>query len=204
MLERVRRSLSFANVTSVIALFVALGGSAYAVTQLDRNSVKSKHIVDGQVKSGDLAPAEAWNEVAPFQNGSTEIGRFRATSGPCYEDEFYDCFWHNEPYAPDHNTAAFYRDPYGRVHLKGLVCRLEHGAACSDPPANGPDTIFQLPAGYRPARMVEVATVSGDKFGRVQISADGTVSAAPPFDYESFSLEGISFRCAPSGEDGCP
>ena len=38
-----------------LALFLVLsGGTAYAVTQIDRNSVKSKHIVDGQVKSSDV------------------------------------------------------------------------------------------------------------------------------------------------------
>ena len=38
-----------------VALFLVLsGGTAYAVTQIDRNSVKSKHIVDGQVRSVDV------------------------------------------------------------------------------------------------------------------------------------------------------
>lgn len=42
------------TVISLIALFVALGGTALAAN-LAKNSVKSKHIKDGQVKSGDLA-----------------------------------------------------------------------------------------------------------------------------------------------------
>jgi hypothetical protein len=41
---RIRPRLSYANVTATIALFVALGGSAYAATQLPRNSVGSKQI----------------------------------------------------------------------------------------------------------------------------------------------------------------
>lgn len=41
------------NVVAYVALFFALGGSAYAVTALDRNSVRSKHIKNGQVKIGD-------------------------------------------------------------------------------------------------------------------------------------------------------
>jgi hypothetical protein len=41
-----------------LALFLVLGGgTAYAVTQIDRNSVKSKQIVNGQVKEADLADA---------------------------------------------------------------------------------------------------------------------------------------------------
>jgi hypothetical protein len=51
MLDRVARSLSFANVTSVLALFVALGGTAWA---LQANSVTSRHIVDGTIRSVDV------------------------------------------------------------------------------------------------------------------------------------------------------
>jgi hypothetical protein len=41
--ERFRSSLTFANVISLIALFVALGGGAYALT-LPRNSVGTKQL----------------------------------------------------------------------------------------------------------------------------------------------------------------
>ena len=47
--------LTFANVVSVIALFVALGGGAYAVSSAGKNSVVSKSIKNGQVKTKDLA-----------------------------------------------------------------------------------------------------------------------------------------------------
>jgi hypothetical protein len=50
-----RPKLTFANVVSVIALFVALGSGAYAAFHLKRNSVKSRNIVNGQVKKNDLA-----------------------------------------------------------------------------------------------------------------------------------------------------
>jgi hypothetical protein len=56
MRESLRRRLSFANVVSVIALFVALGGVGYAAIKLPKNSVGSKQIKDGQVKGGDLGP----------------------------------------------------------------------------------------------------------------------------------------------------
>jgi hypothetical protein len=47
----VRSRLSFANVVSVVALFVALGGGAYA---LQKNSVGSKQIKDSAIKSKDV------------------------------------------------------------------------------------------------------------------------------------------------------
>jgi hypothetical protein len=54
LLKTVGKLMTFANVISLTALFVALGGTSYAVTRLDKNSVKSKHIVNGQVKKKDL------------------------------------------------------------------------------------------------------------------------------------------------------
>ena len=53
MLHRLHKHLSFANVTACLALFVALGGSAYAV-----NTVNSSDITDGQVKSVDIGDGE--------------------------------------------------------------------------------------------------------------------------------------------------
>jgi hypothetical protein len=55
MLARLARHASFANVTALLALCIALGGSAYAAFALPKNSVRSKHIKDGQVKSRDIA-----------------------------------------------------------------------------------------------------------------------------------------------------
>ena len=43
-MRRVRTHLSYANVMATVAVFIALGGTSYAVTQLPRNSVGSKQI----------------------------------------------------------------------------------------------------------------------------------------------------------------
>ena len=43
--------MSYSNVVATVALFIALGGSAYA---LSRDTVESKHIVKGEVTSSDL------------------------------------------------------------------------------------------------------------------------------------------------------
>lgn len=69
MLIKLRSHLSFANVVATIALFVALGGTSYAVTKIGpknikknavrskhiaKNSIRSKHIKRSQVTSGDI------------------------------------------------------------------------------------------------------------------------------------------------------
>jgi hypothetical protein len=46
--------LSYANVVATVVLLVALGGGAYAALKLPRNSVTSKNIENGAVKSRDI------------------------------------------------------------------------------------------------------------------------------------------------------
>ena len=54
-MPKIPRHLTFANVVSLLALFIALGGSSYAAITLKKNSVRSSHIKNGQVKRADLA-----------------------------------------------------------------------------------------------------------------------------------------------------
>jgi hypothetical protein len=63
MPQRVRRHLSFANVTSVMALMIALGGTSYAAIKLPRNSVgatqiKSNAVTSAKVKNGSLGAVD--------------------------------------------------------------------------------------------------------------------------------------------------
>lgn len=54
MLHGMRCRLSFANVTSVLALTVALGGTSYAAVALPRNSVTSTQIKRGAIVGSDI------------------------------------------------------------------------------------------------------------------------------------------------------
>jgi hypothetical protein len=106
--------------------------------------------------------------------------------------------WSN--YGGGFPPAGFYRDPSGVVHLQGLV-------------HNGVVTcaIFQLPAGYRPADRQLLPVISNGAIGRLDVLG----TSHPDADFRGmviayagsatwYSLNGISFRCAPSGSDGCP
>ena len=67
MRRRIRQKVTFSNVTSMLALFVALGGVSYAAVTLPKNSVggaqikanavTGSKIKNGSVGSGDLAKA---------------------------------------------------------------------------------------------------------------------------------------------------
>src|SRR3954470_2457502 len=65
-----RNHMTFANVVSMMALFVALGGTSYAVAKLPKNSVGSKQIKKNAVTGSKV------------KNGSLKKGDFAAGSLP--------------------------------------------------------------------------------------------------------------------------
>jgi hypothetical protein len=56
-MNRLRTRLTYANVMATVAVFVALGGASYAAVVLPKNSVGTKQIKNGQIKTADLANA---------------------------------------------------------------------------------------------------------------------------------------------------
>jgi hypothetical protein len=64
-MKRLRGKLTFANVVSCLALFVALGGSAYAATQLPKNSVGTKQLKKGAVTPSKLSASAKARMTGP-------------------------------------------------------------------------------------------------------------------------------------------
>ncbi len=130
---------------------------------------------------------EAWHEVGTA--GEPQFG----------DGGEGDCLWSNWDNGGNHNSAAFYKDQFGVVHLKGLVKATDGSTALCDA-VEGDLTIFQLPAGYRPARREVHVAISNEQLGRVDIDLDGTVSAGvgTPNTVANakgwLSLDGITFR----------
>lgn len=86
-------------------------------------------------------------------------------------------------YGPTFSQPGFYKDPLGRVHIRGVVALGTIG-----------QTIFTLPAGYRPLSTVLIfVAIANNAFARVTIYTDGRVVAAVGSNVW-FSLDGISFR----------
>src|SRR3954453_12506869 len=54
MVTRIRAHLSYANVMATIAVFVALGGGAYAATKLPKNSVTTIQVKDRSLLANDF------------------------------------------------------------------------------------------------------------------------------------------------------
>ena len=75
-MKLIRKHASFANVTSLMALTVALGGTAYAGVTLTNNSVASKHLKRGAVANSDIRNNAVTS--AKVRNNSLRLGDFRA------------------------------------------------------------------------------------------------------------------------------
>lgn len=83
---------------------------------------------------------------------------------------------------PGYNTAGYWKDPLGWVHLKGLI---RNGAVGQQ--------AFTLPVGYRPAETFLHAVMSNSALGRVDVLSNGNVVPQGPSANPWVSLEGISF-----------
>ena len=162
MKESLRSKLTFSNVIALIALFIAIGGSAYAATQLKKNSVGTKQIKNGAVtgikikkqtitgKNINLAklgmvPSAANAGTAGTANALTapEASRVVGASG---QPPFLDGSSSNTEFlgAIKLPPVGFYKDHEGIVHLEGLA-----KVGPEESPIKG--LIFNLPSGYRPA-----------------------------------------------------
>ena len=181
-MSRIRSHLTFANVVSVIALFVALGGGAYAAFHLPRNSVRSKNIVNGQVKAKDLAKPAAVKSAGLPTNSNGDCAQ---TPGEWAE------------FAPDdRGRLGYYRDVDGVVHLNGAA------VDCSTS-----DIIFYLPPGFRPRNPFDAELGLRNNGPAVSVDiirATGEVNVITAADGDVYKLDPVSFRCGPSGQNGCP
>jgi hypothetical protein len=68
-MHRIRANVNFANVVSLVALFVALSASAYAAEDLivgkdiKANSIKGKQVSEKTLRGVDVCPSNAVNQV---------------------------------------------------------------------------------------------------------------------------------------------
>jgi len=168
---------SSARVTNLNA---ATAGRADSAARAD-SATNAQNAADADKLDGkdstEFAPsaAEPWHEVGAtnepqFQNGWTNLGDGRTA------------------------TAAFYKDPWGTVHLKGTVKNGDSSAA---------STIFTLPCGYGPNKDQNFAVASPSTTNSLGIldvvfvsCGDGSYRAqvnAAQRNVTAFSLNGVSF-----------
>ena len=180
-------------------------GDTYGILVGARNGSNTEFTVSqGVYVSGSLSvylngqlltqgSSEDWHEAVPTS------GTFHFTVAPEATDEITAAYgylaasvsagawqtptllngWVN--YGSVYGPARYYRDSIGIVHLNGLV---KDGTA---------DTIFILPAGYRPEYEELQVTIANNVIARCSISTAGAVGRTLGSNLW-FSLNGITFR----------
>ena len=160
------------NIWGMLALWVTLGGVAYAAATAPKNSVVSKSIKDGQVKSADLVAAGGWQPIPP----ASDWVAVSDTSG---------C-----------GPPRCYRDQLGIVHFGGAFTRV------ASPNGVPNSMTEMVPSACRPkSSEIEVVlpTLNAAYVGTGSTTAaigTGSIqleSYVPPVG-GTVSLDGISFR----------
>ena len=210
-----------AMVVALLALFIAASGTAVAAISFTASdgtitacrdnrtgvlkviqsgqtctsketTITWKDGITGKVADADKLDGKDSTEFAP---NAVEAWRTVGTSE-------FENGWSNFA-GQNVTTAAFYKDPWGVVHLKGVVS----GGTVANSPAIGSGTIFFLPCGYAPDQAETHAVLSNNQTGRVSVKwattigcsngqKRGMVTADPPSNNAWVSLDGITFRAA--------
>jgi hypothetical protein len=197
--KQIRKRLTYANVMSSIAVFIVLGGAAFAATKLPKNSVGTKQLKNNSVTTkkikkdavtgakvkesslGTVPSANLANSIPPAE-GTHLVG----TAGqPGFENGASNLAVEG-PFG--FNPVGFYKDHEGIVHLQGIAKAGTEGV------------IFTLPAGYRPAS-TKLLVLS--PLAESTIIIAGSNVAVPGFDLsgkvlgeegEPAVLDNITFR----------
>ena len=222
MVSRLRGKLTYANVVATIALFIALGGGAYAAFKLPKNSVGAKQIKKNAVTGAKIKNgAVTATKLGPNSVGTASISDGAITSSKIAEGQVtaralaapeafrsagltpnpsFNCANAPNQWAssrPDVNgEVGYYRGLDGTVHLSGDAAR------CGSPYFG--DVIFALPPGYAPASFQDQVVVNNGGFDELTIDQQGQVIDTPSSSGDIVSLDGVNFRCSPSGQNGCP
>jgi hypothetical protein len=201
-----------AVVVAYLALFVALGGSAYAFhlgknsvgpKQLKKNAVttakiKNEAVTAGKVKKGTLTGTQVKASTLGTVPNATHAGSadvasalpapepWHGVGGPGESQFQHGC--HNAG-LPDSASVRFYKDQIGIVHLEGIYngCTAENVVA------------FQLPAGFRPQPNLNFALPAFGEEGVVVVNGSSPDMPATEFGdvrcpVKLCILDGIAFR----------
>jgi hypothetical protein len=194
--------------SGVLALFCVLaGGTAYAANTIGSADVIDESLLSQDIKNNTLTG----NDVLESSLRQGTTWRLVGTAGQPAFGNHPACVWSN--YDSVHSSAAFTRDAAGFVHLKGSLNPIDIGSsgACNSV-SDLNRSVFVLPPGYRPQRREQMPVVGDNPDLSVYIDGPkltdapaGSVSIAGNIDgLDYVSIDGISFRCAPAGVNGCP
>ncbi len=193
-MRKLRKHLTYSNVVGTLALFLVLtGATAFAASQLGKNSVGSKQLKKNAVTAakikknavttakikGDAVTGAKVNEstlgTVPSANLANSLSPPEAVhivgapGEPAFENGSHN-FGSTGPFTL--NSVGFWKDHEGVVHLQGIA---ETGKS-------SPSFVFTLPPGFRPA--------SGKTIIIEQIQEAGAFIFGGNINLEGFDLSG--------------
>lgn len=216
------RRPSPALVISILALFVALGGTGYAASQINGKSLKNNSVTGKKLKNktitgakvkpngltgvqinesslGTVPSAANANHAATATNATTLDGRSPSSFAAAKAEPLRVIGAAGQPPfntgwgEADEGTPVFWKDPFGAVYLQGQVER----SSGFEP------VIFTLPPGFRPEGNLFFSTYPSGGTGTAAIAVleNGDVelfNLEDPGDDNFVGLGGIVFRAAGS------
>lgn len=214
------RRPSPALVISVIALFVALGGTGYAAVQISGKSlkngsvtgkklknktitgakVKPDSLTGKEIKESSLGTVPSASSAASAGNASTLDGKSAASFAAAKAEPVHIVGASGQPQfntgwglGGDEQDPGFWKDPFGTVYLQGQAGRT----------SGSEDVIFTLPPGFRPTKNSYFSTYpsSGSGTAAIAVLDNGDVELfglEDPGDEGFVGLGGIVFRAAGS------
>jgi len=200
------RTPSPALVVSLVALFVALGGTTYAATSLPANSVgtaqiRNKAVTAAKINSHGLKIQNAKSAntaqnatYAKTAQNATALGGYPASyfalaaiepahfTGAANQPVFQNGW--SSALGADDEPLSFYKDTWGVVHFQGNAGNVNASTS----------TIFTLPTGYRPAKNLYFAVYgAGGSAAYVQVASSGDVTVIGPAQ-NYVGLSNVTFK----------
>lgn len=213
MANRLSTRLTYTTITIVALALIGAGSVAVAGVTDQQGRIKACYVKKGEdrgdlrlrVKGGCTSKEKGikWARRGPAgpqgPPGVVPVSSW-ITVGGAGAPAFKACDlgpWSNFN-TTTNNAASFSRDGFGFVHLRGTV-------TCASDLST--QDIFDLPPGYRPARNEQFPTIAGPTgvFNGIAVNTAGQIKPALSTGTAHWiSLDGITFRCAPAGVNGCP
>jgi hypothetical protein len=184
MLASTHRRLSFSNVVSLVVLFVALGGSAYAIKKVTTRQIANSAVTAKKLRNGAVTTKKLKNNaVTTGKVADLKFQPLNLLNG-----------WEAEG-TLGAGPVGVAKDAQGIVHLRGLI-RQDSGAggvAFAFPPGLRPASATSVPASCLTLGVISAALVI-DATGNVSVIATGGGSQDVCEDAGlGTSLDGVTF-----------